>query len=152
VSAPIVFLVDTASTDEIADHLVRSDASFIPPLSNRVEIADYARKISTRAVRFEAWDGGLVGLLAAYCNDPFGRAGYITSVSVEQAWRGKGIASRLLDQCVRHLQELGFEWIELEVDPANESAVRLYAKKGFRAGTRDNKTMIMRLELGKEAG
>jgi GNAT superfamily N-acetyltransferase len=151
VSDSVVFRVDTASAEEIAQHLGRCDASFVPPLGSRVDIAEYAHKLFTRAVRFEAWDGRLVALLAAYCNDARATVGFITSVSVEPAWRGREIASRLLEQCVRHVRERGFERIELEVDAGNASALGLYARHGFRRDGREDRTITMCLELGKEA-
>ena len=66
---PIAFRSSKATEAQIAEHLARCDADFVPPLSGRVEINDYAKKISIKAKRFEAWSGDiLVGLVAAYCN------------------------------------------------------------------------------------
>ena len=68
--AEIDYLSNKASEAEIAEHLSRCDADFVPPLSGRVEINEYAKKIANKATRFEAWSGGmLVSLVAAYCND-----------------------------------------------------------------------------------
>jgi len=82
-SKTLVFTSSQASEVEIAEHLAHCDADFLPPLSSRVEIVDYARKIVAQAARFEAWSGGrLVGLVAMYCNDQERQIAYITSVSV----------------------------------------------------------------------
>jgi len=68
--AVVEYLSNKASEVEIAEHLSRCEADFVPPLSGRLEINDYAKKIASKAMRFEAWsDGRLVGLVAGYCND-----------------------------------------------------------------------------------
>lgn len=134
-STAIEFLVNTASEAEIASHLSRCDTDFVPPLSDRVEIADYATKLASRAIRFEAWSGTtLIGLVAAYCNDQTRRIGYITSVSVLKEWSGRGISARLLNQCLEHADASGMRQVSLQVASDNASAIRLYEKSGFAAG------------------
>ncbi|MBL0311628.1 MAG: GNAT family N-acetyltransferase [Holophagaceae bacterium] len=131
-SESVEFLLNKASEAEISDHLSSCDTDFLPPLSSRVEINDYAKKIMSKAVRFEAWSGGiLVGLVAAYCNDQQKRIAYITSVSVLKAWMGKGIAAGLMELCIEHMKVLGMRQISLEVAEDNTSAVKLYEKSGF---------------------
>jgi len=102
-SETIEYLLSQALEADIAEHLSRCDANFVPPLSGRVDISAYARKIESQAIRFEAWSGSLlVGLVAAYCNDEENAIAYITSVSVLREWMSMGIAARLMGQCIRH--------------------------------------------------
>jgi len=145
----ITFCSNRASEAQIAEHLSRCDESFVPPLSDRVEIADYAHKIACMAMRFEAWDSGLVGLLAVYCNDRERGVAYVTSVSVLQEWRGRGIAASLVDRCIAHARAEGFRHVELEVDAENASAVRLYEHKGFSIDAVHGRAVTMRVDLGK---
>jgi len=145
----VTFSSNRASEEQIAEHLSRCDESFVPPLSGRVEIADYAHKIADMATRFEAWDGALVGLLAVYCNDHERGVAYVTSVSVLQQWRSRGIAASLVDRCIAHAKAAGFERVELEVDAENASAVRLYEQKGFSIDAVHGRAVSMRLDLGK---
>lgn len=134
-SAVVHFRRNTASAAQIAEHLGRCDADFVPPLSARVDIGSYAEKIASKAMRFEAWaDGLLLGLVAAYCNDREHGIAYITSVSVLKAWTGQGIAARLLDQCVEHALASGLQRVSLEVASDNAPAINLYEKSGFVAG------------------
>ena len=108
-SAAIEYRLNMASAAQIAEHLLRCDADFVPPLSGRVEIRDYAQKIASKATRFEAWSGGtLVGLVAAYCNDRDKRIAFITSVSVLREWTGKGIAARLMKSVHRTCEGVGY--------------------------------------------
>lgn len=134
-TAAVEYLSNKATEAEIADHLSSCDADFVPPLSERVGINDYANKIANKAVRFEAWSGGtLIGLVAAYCNDREKRIAYITSVSVLREWAGKGIAARLMSQCAGYAAASGMRKISLEVASDNYPAIKLYEKSGFVAG------------------
>ena len=133
--AVVEYLSNKASEVEIAEHLSRCEADFVPPLSGRLEINDYAKKIASKAMRFEAWsDGRLVGLVAAYCNDQEKRIAYITSVSVLREWMEKGIAAFLMKQCIEYAKTSGMRQIGLEVAEGNTPAIALYEKSGFLAG------------------
>lgn len=131
-SASVEFQSGRASVEQVAEHLLRCDGDFVPPLSERVEIAEYANKIASKAMRFEAWSGDeLVGLVAAYCNDREKCIAYITSVSVLREWQSKGIASNLVGHCIEYAKASGMRQISLEVAGNNVSAIRLYKKFGF---------------------
>ena len=152
-SAAVEYLSNKASEAEIAEHLSRCNADFVPPLSGRLEINAYARKIASKAVRFEAWYcDTLAGLAAAYFNDQEKRIAYITSVSVLKEWTGKGIAARLVGQCVEHAKISGMRQISLEVASGNTPAIRLYKKSGFVAGKASAPfvSMNLYLESGEE--
>jgi ribosomal protein S18 acetylase RimI-like enzyme len=149
--ASIEYINGRACLEQINGHLLRCDEVFMPRLSTRVDIGDYSRKIAVNAQRFEAWESDeLVGLVAGYCNAANKDVAYITSVSVLQAWQGRGIASRLLENCIAHVRNLGFSDIELEVSSGNEAAVALYKKHGFSADL--GKGGILRMSLNFEKG
>jgi ribosomal protein S18 acetylase RimI-like enzyme len=148
-SAVVEYVSNKTSEAEIAEHLSRCDSAFVPPLSGRVEIRDYAKKIARKAMRFEAWSGGtLVGLVAVYLNDQEKRIAYITSVSVLQAWAGKGIVARLMSWCVEYSKASGMRQINLEVAEDNTPAIRLYENNGFVAGKANAPFVTMSLNLG----
>lgn len=133
-SESIVHRRDTGTQEQIAQHLRLCDAQFLPPLSARASIEDYAAKIANLAVRFEAWSGdSLVGLTAAYANDLVSRIAFITSVSVVPEWSGRGIGTRLVRDCIRYAKLNNFRRIELEVAMAQGAAIHLYEKCGFKA-------------------
>jgi len=128
----ITYCNNRADIKALVNHLNRCDELFIPQLSERVNIEAYAKKILANAMRFEAWhEQVLIGLVAAYCNDPEKQSAYITSVSLLPEWQAQGIATRLLDDCVRHVRVTGFDELELEVDQGNLAAIALYKKFGF---------------------
>lgn len=149
--APIEYLANKASEAEIAEHLLRCDANFVPPLSGRVDIKEYAQKIASKATRFEAWSNGMmVGLVAAYCNDQEKRIVYITSVSVLREWTGNRIAVRLMSQCIENAIALKMRQISLEVAEDNTPAIKLYEKSGFVAGKNNGPFITMELILNIE--
>jgi len=142
-NAAVEYLSNKASEEEITLHLLHCDADFVPRLSDRVEVKDYAKKIACKATRCEAWSGGkLVGLVATYCNDQEKRIAYITSVSVLKEWTGKGIASKLISQCIEHVIASGMRQMVLEVGGENVSAIRLYEKRGFLAAGNVNGVFV----------
>ena len=126
------YAVNIAKYDEIHAHLVRCNASFVPPLDSRVVLEDYARKLVSAATRYEAWAGeSVIGLVAIYANDPTKREAFITDVSVEEAHGNQGIAQKLLRQCIEETGKQGFQTIVLEVSRTNHLAMELYRKLGF---------------------
>ena len=149
-TAGIQYIVNRADAAGIAGHLARCDADFIPVLSARVRIEDYARKIATRAYRFEAWaEDTLVGLTAAYFSSEEPRVIHVTSVSVLREWAGQGIAAALMRLCFQRAADLGFGRITLEVAETNAPATRLYEKFGFHAIGRDGQFIIMESIVGE---
>jgi ribosomal protein S18 acetylase RimI-like enzyme len=147
--SPIIYRSNEASAAEVAAHLYRCDADFMPPLSNRVEIDSYAATIVSNANRLEAWAGdNLIGLVAIYCNDQKDFLAYITNVSVQKEWVGKGIGSSLTQQGIEFAKKSGAKKICLEVDFSNTQAIGLYKKIGFTSEKEIGSCIRMKLELG----
>jgi ribosomal protein S18 acetylase RimI-like enzyme/SAM-dependent methyltransferase len=144
----VLYRRDAADLGQIAGHLQRCDARFVPRLSARVDLDEYAQKIFERAERFEAWsEGSLVGLVAAYCNDAARGMAFITSVSVLGDWGGRGIGTRLLRDCVTYAKLKAFRTISLEVGVSQRAAIRMYERCGFAAGETRGVFLVMHLDL-----
>jgi len=147
-SDALIYRIDTATVNEIEEHLRQADEDFVPPLSGRVEIAAYASKLAAKAVRFEAWASGrLVGLIAVYCNDPASETAYVSSVSVSKEWMGRGIASTLVSKCIEHVVHSRMRRIRLEVSLDNEPALRLYERHGFSLVAQEMRSATLELDL-----
>ena len=148
--AAVRYAVDAASDAAIEAHLRRCDADFVPRLSERLDIEGYAAKIRAKAATFEAWSGDdLVGLVAAYLNDPGGEEGFVTSVSVEARFQGTGIGDALMHNCIRLARDRGLRRIGLEVHASNARAVVLYRRHGFEASGTKGEFLRMTLGLGR---
>lgn len=146
----LAFRSDTSTADAIRTHLERCSASFVWPLSERVELSDYAGRLFASAARFEAWDGArLIALVAVYCNAPNRDAAFVSNVSVDAPYTRRGIARRLMAAAVGHARALGFARLVLEVDAGAASALALYRGLGFVMVSENERTLTMHLDLRK---
>jgi ribosomal protein S18 acetylase RimI-like enzyme len=66
------------------------------------------------------------------------KAGYIFALVTDSANRGHGIATHILEQMHQTAHRQGRPWVALDVDPDNETAVRLYRKLGYEERARSN--------------
>jgi ribosomal protein S18 acetylase RimI-like enzyme len=79
---------------------------------------------------FEASNGRLCGMSLASLVAP--RCGHITQICVTPAARGTGLGHELLRQSLTTLRDVGCRSVSLTVTAANEDAVTLYERVGFR--------------------
>ena len=56
---------------------------------------------------------------------------HLLKIAVSPAWRGRGIATRLLERCFAISEKRGAASVHLEVRPTNTAAIELYLKLGF---------------------
>ncbi|MFN3991451.1 MAG: GNAT family N-acetyltransferase [Tabrizicola flagellatus] len=143
------FDIDRSSLTDVLRHLQAHDDAFQPPLSSRVNLEDYSRKLFDNAVRFEAWVGNdLVGLVAIYCNSKDEDGAFVSNVSVLAGHAGKGIARRLMQFAIAHVVGLGFSSMHLEVDRRAVRAMHLYLALGFRPTAQsEDGSISMRLRI-----
>lgn len=146
----IAFRTNQSSFDDICAFLLECDATFVPPLSQRVNIEEYARKLRSLSRTFEAWNGRtLVGLVAAY-RDELAVTGFISTVSVLPIAAGLGIAYALLKQYLHDATDGRIRVVQLEVSPQAVVAIHLYTKLGFAVTRQDG--VMQRMELKLEVG
>ena len=79
---------------------------------------------------FEALNGSLCGVSLASLVAP--ECGHITQICVSPRVRGTGIGYALLRQSLQALKETGCRTASLTVTAANDDAVQLYERVGFR--------------------
>jgi ribosomal protein S18 acetylase RimI-like enzyme len=144
----ITYQTKTATEKNIFLHLTDCDNNFTPPLSERTDLGAYAKKLFEKAVTFEAWsDNYLIGLIAAYLNPDDKRSAFITNISVTKEFTGKGIASRLLRNCIAYCAKNDYFVITLEVNRNNSQAIGFYNKHQFiQSGIRGD-NLVMKLEI-----
>ncbi|MGE0567036.1 MAG: GNAT family N-acetyltransferase [Bacteroidia bacterium] len=128
---PLLYETNKATATDIDFHLNACKQSFVPNLDSYVNISNYANKIRENGNTFEAWfNGKLIGLVAAYYNEKKLSA-FITNVSIEKDFEGKGIARQLLSDCKSFMQNKGALKIDLEIKPENTKAMEFYLRNGF---------------------
>jgi ribosomal protein S18 acetylase RimI-like enzyme len=79
-------------------------------------------------------DGSVVGFLfARFVGNTMDGVSYvhIESLAVDPAYRGRGIASKLLTEVEEMARRTGIEWSELEVSLSNVEAIDLYERRGY---------------------
>lgn len=146
--SPITYQTKTATEKNIFLHLTYCNNNFTPPLSERTDLGSYAKKIFENAVTFEAWsDDQLIGLIAAYLSADDTRSVFITNISVTKEFTGKGIASRLLRNCIAHCVKNDYFVITLEVNRNNSPAISFYQKNQFMQSETRGDNLILKLEL-----
>jgi [ribosomal protein S18]-alanine N-acetyltransferase len=105
-------------------------SSYPTPWSRSMFASELAKPSSLCLGAFEAETGELIGylIISRYVD-----AWHVMNVAVAPEYRGRGIATKLLE----HLFELtagdGRRGYTLEVRVSNNSAIRLYEKLGFKA-------------------
>jgi ribosomal protein S18 acetylase RimI-like enzyme len=146
--ANIIYKTKTADINQVFNHLQNCKDDFIPALNTTVDIAAYSKKIVENATTFEAWaNENLTGLIAVYCNDIDKKDAFITNVSVLNKFLGRGIASRLLANCIKYVTEQNFKAIRLEVNQKNKQAINLYKKHNFEETACNVESVTMSLNL-----
>jgi ribosomal protein S18 acetylase RimI-like enzyme len=73
--------------------------------------------------------GALVGMVL--CSRVADEVAHITQLCIAKNWRGHHLGRTLLQHCMSHLPESGFQAITLTVTEANRQAVSLYEDLGF---------------------
>ena len=133
----------------VQQHLITCSNTFVPSLDSYVNINEYSKKIFEQAILFTKFDGDkLVGLVAAYDN-PTEQFGWITNVSVDPEYSGKGIATELLNRCYKYFKTKKYFSIFLEVFVNNDKAIKLYIKQGFTNYKIKENKMILKQQLTK---
>lgn len=147
----IIYKTKQAKEDHIYLHLCDCDDNFMPPLSRRVDLKDFAAKIADKTITFEAWDGNaLIGLVSAYFNEYENLVGFINNVSVVRHYMKRNIGSSLIKMCVDYAKMNGFKNIRLEVLPSNTAAIHLYEKHGFERHSEKDKSLIMQCTVKRD--
>jgi [ribosomal protein S18]-alanine N-acetyltransferase len=74
------------------------------------------------------WAGGLLGFVVVRAAADEAE---ILTIAVDPAWRGCGLAGRLLDGAIEEAAMRGGRKLFLEVDAGNVPALALYRRRGF---------------------
>jgi len=120
------------NAEEISNFINLMDEHFSPPISMRVDIPDYASKLSKKARLFSfKIDEQLSALIAFYCNDMVTKNAYISYLAVSPVCTGRGIAAKLLEACIEKCIEENMQAIYVETWFENTTVINLYEKYGF---------------------
>ena len=116
----------------VDDCLALLSKEFTPDeLYSRVDIRQYAKKLSDKAFFLLDQDGNKTrGFIAYYLNNDSSYI-FITRIAVSCSYRRQGIGRNMIDTLVTHYMNR-YEFIELEVEKTNKAALEFYQSLGFQ--------------------
>ena len=129
--------VDVEVLSNVTDEVVEAFERLLPQLSKtakRLDEAALSAIVTSTAstVLIAKVDKQIVGTLTLVTFAiPTGVRAWIEDVVVDEASRGKQIASMLIDAAVEIAKQAGARTVDLTSRPARESAGRLYERLGF---------------------
>ena len=134
----------------IEDFLNEVNEDFIPSLSSRVNIAEYAVKLAEYADTVFVVDnyGKDIASCSIYCNQ---KRAYISSIAVMKVYRGIGVGHILMEEILRHTANL-CEAIALHVHRENAIAIDYYMKHNFVYGDTNDLWIEMVYHYGGNYG
>ena len=116
--------------EQIYTFLKKIDQDFPTPLSNKVDLNEYAEKIlSTAEILSVVKNDQVVACIVLYCNDFNTKYAYIPLVGVLQQYRGLGYAKSLVSAAISIVKSREFKTIGIHTE--NSSALKLYQSLGF---------------------
>ena len=99
------------------------------PIRNQWDVGDFREALKDLFLVFA--DGGISGFLIASCWEDTKRA-VILRIAVHPDYRGRGIATILIEEAIDKIREMGIREVELDVDIVKRGAIQLYEAVGFK--------------------
>lgn len=119
------------SYEEVYEFLKATDKEFDVPLSEKVNLSDYASKLSKLSSFSYCIDNGhIVAMISCYVNCP--PVGYISNVCIMNQYQGCGLFTKLLAKLKDKSRLLGITVFRLEVNADNIRARSVYERSGFK--------------------
>jgi ribosomal-protein-alanine N-acetyltransferase len=136
-------------------YLIEVQYDFTPPLFQRISerstvqnVNGYVDKVLSKANVFAILDKGkIVAAIAIYTNDIIECKAYIPILSVKDKYRGKGLASILLERVVKCAKECKMKVINIRTWPENKKAIELYTRNGFNIIQQDEFSIHLKNKL-----
>lgn len=117
--------------DKIVEILTHFDVYFIPKISDRKNLIDYAKKLSSNASFIFAKDKNtIVGFVAFYFNSA-PQATYLTLIAVDNNSQDLGIGKSMIYKLIEYCTTHNSAGILLEMRANNLNLLKFYKNMGF---------------------
>lgn len=128
-----VYQPGTVEREEFLNYLKEVDDLLIPPLSSRVNLAEYADKVTSKAVMFVAKDGSeWVGVEAVYFNE-FPDYSFTTHLSVKKEYQNNSmVGTELMLRQLRYLKKNRTKGLRFSLRKSNTQLLNYHLKTGGR--------------------
>ncbi len=141
-----VTIVNSNDANRIANFLARNSICFIPPLCERINLFDYANKLSQKAVNIFLIYGEIdVGHAGFYVNKP--PSAFLSTFCIDYAFKGMSLGDKLLLEVIITCKEYHCQNIYLEVSLKNKIAQKFYTSKGFSVVSTNGEVRVMTREV-----
>ena len=144
-----VTIVNSNDANRIANFLARNSSCFIPPLCERINLFDYANKLSQKAVNiFLIYEKNDVGHAGFYVNKP--PSAFLSTFCIDYAFKGMSLGKKLLLEVIVSCKKHHCKTIYLEVSLKNQIAQKFYLSKNFIIVKTNDETIIMTREIATD--
>lgn len=125
-------IVEVLNANKKKEFIENCDYVFPIGILKRTNSSEIITKIINNAIFLGAYENHQIcGYCAFYANDFATKTAYVTMIGVLPEFQGKGVGSKLIDNCIEKCKLLNMEKIRLEVLNSNEKAITFYKIKGF---------------------
>jgi len=136
--------------EKLLQYLETIDSEFVIPLSEKVKLSDYAKKILSQGIVLATLSNGEISsMLGAYCNDMVNRVSYVPILTISKQAQTAGFHTRdYLRPLIELLYEAGME--KFYCQTANRTVAAIYKRLGFTVLYQDeiNGVPHWHLEMG----
>lgn len=133
---------------DIIEFLKKIDSLFKIPLSQKIDLEEYSKKIVRNADVFLALDNeSIVGIVVGYNNDKELKISNMSILVVLNEYQGKGIARKLVNNFLDLAKNKKMEKVKLSTVDAR--ALKLYESLNFKIVREENEIYYLEKILGE---
>lgn len=133
---------------DIMEFLKKIDSLFKIPLSQKINLDEYSKKLIRYADVFLAFDNeSIVGIFAGYNNDKVFKISNISVLGVLNEYQGKGIARKLINNFLKLAEEKKMK--KVKVSTIDMRALNLYKSLNFKIVREENEIYYLEKILGE---
>lgn len=121
--------------EELVFFLRTIDEDFPIPLSEKVDLYDYAVKLynkGTFCIKRDEKTQKIIAMVAGYTEELIDNIAYISLVAVESNQRSKGYGKELVQEFLNICKKKGIDALHLYCVDNNIPAMKMYQKLGFQ--------------------
>lgn len=132
----------------VIEFLKKIDSLFKIPLSQKIDLEEYSKKIVRNADVFLALDNeSIVGIVVGYNNDKELKISNMSILVVLNEYQGKGIARKLVNNFLDLAKNKKMEKVKLSTVDAR--ALKLYESLNFKIVREENEVYYLEKILGE---
>ena len=132
----------------VIEFLKKIDSLFKIPLSQKINLEEYSKKIIRNADVFLAFDSeSIVGIVVGYNNDKELKISNMSILVVLNEYQGKGIAKKLVNNFLDLAKNKKMEKVKLST--VDTRALKLYESLNFKIVREENKVYYLEKILGE---